>query len=85
MSPPHRYNSHMQNRPLQRIRKPSSKFRRKRPVTLQISLIPKIRNKQNELKHQRIIEISQLHPEKQIQLTRKHRSNQQGDSNTIRK
>ncbi len=45
----------------------------------------KISNKQNKLKHQRIIEISHLQPEKQTQLTRKSRSNQQGDSNTVRK
>ena len=75
----------MQNRPLQRIRKPSSKFRRKRPVTLQISPIPEINNKQIKLKHQRIIEKSHLHPKKQIRLPRKSHPKQQEDSNTIRK
>ena len=39
-------------RPLQRIRKTSSIFHRKRPVTLQISLIPKFIKKLKELKTQ---------------------------------
>jgi len=54
-------------------------------VILQTSLIPEINNKQTKLKHQRIIEISHLQPEKQIQLTRKSHSKQQGNSTTIRK
>jgi hypothetical protein len=45
----------------------------------------KISNKQNKLKHQPIIEIAHLQPEKQIQITRKSQSNQQGDSNIVRK
>ena len=72
-------------RPPQQIRKPSSKFRRKRAVILQTSLIPEIKNKDIKLKHQRIIEKYHLQPEKQIQLARKSHSNQQKDSNTIRK
>ena len=69
----------------QQIRKPGSKFRRKRPVILQIYLIPKLATSKAKLKHQRFSVITHLRPEKQIQLTRKSRPNQQGDSNTIRK
>jgi len=54
-------------------------------VILQTSLIPEIKNKDIKLKHQRIIEKYHLQPEKQIQLARKSHSNQQKDSNTIRK
>jgi hypothetical protein len=54
-------------------------------VTLRISLIPKLTTSKAKLKRQRFSVITQLRPEKQIQLTRKSRPNQQGDSNTIRK
>jgi len=54
-------------------------------VILQTSLIPEINNKQIKLKHQRIIEISHLQPEKQIRLPRKSHPKQQDGSNTIRK
>ncbi len=72
-------------RPLQRIRKPSSKFRRKRPVILQRYLIPKLATSKAKLKHQRFSIISHLRPKKQIQLPRKSHPKQQENSNTIRK
>jgi hypothetical protein len=54
-------------------------------VTLQISLIPIISNKYNKIKHQRFIEISHLHPQKQIQLPRNSHPKEQETSSTIRK
>jgi len=75
----------MQSTPPQQIQKPNSTFRRKKGSDLANISHSKINNKQNKLKHQRIIEISYLQPEKQIQITRKSRSNQQGDGNTVRK